>query len=116
MYPEISLHIDGAWCKAASGKTDAVLNPATGEEIGRVPIVGKADLDRALAAAQKGFEAWRKVSAFERYKLMRKAAEILRGRGDEIGKICTLEQGKPFAESRLEPVSGADVIDWFAEE
>ncbi|MFZ0070892.1 MAG: aldehyde dehydrogenase family protein, partial [Xanthobacteraceae bacterium] len=78
MYSDVSLLIDGGWRPAVSGKTLAVLNPATGDPIGNVAHAEKADLDLALAAAQKGFEAWRKVSAFERYKLMRKAADNLR--------------------------------------
>src|SRR5712692_2186154 len=108
MYPEVSLHIDGAWCKGAGGKSEPVLNPATGHAIGDVPHAESADLDRALAAAEKGFKAWRKVSAFDRYKLMRKAADILRSRADDIAAVMTMEQGKTLA--------GADVIDWFAEE
>lgn len=116
MYPDVSLYIDGAWSKGATSRTIPVLNPATSESIGSVAHADQSDLDRALAAADKGFKIWSKVSAFERYKLMRKAADILRGRADEIARIMTLEQGKPLAQSKLETLSGADVIDWFAEE
>lgn len=116
MYPELSLHIDGAWCKGASGKSQPVLNPATGEAIGTVPHADRADLDRALAAADKGFRVWRKTSAYDRYKLMRKAADILRGRADAIAEMMTLEQGKPLMEARMETLAGGDIIDWFAEE
>lgn len=116
MYADVSLHIDGAWVKAASGKTIPVLNPATEEVIGTVAHAGRDDLDRALAAADKGFKAWRKVSAFDRYKIMRKAADLLRARADDIAKVMTLEQGKPLAEAKGETLAGADVIDWFAEE
>jgi succinate-semialdehyde dehydrogenase / glutarate-semialdehyde dehydrogenase len=115
-YPEISLHIDGAWVKGARGKSEPVLNPATGEAIGTVPHADRADLDRALAAAAKGFAQWRKVSAHERYKLMRKAADNLRAQADSIAETMTLEQGKPLMEARLETLAGADIIDWFAEE
>src|SRR5437016_633774 len=116
MYPEVSLHIDGAWCKGAGGKSEPVLNPATGDPIGDVPHAEKADLDRALAAADKGFRAWRKVSAFDRYKLMRKAADILRSRADDIAAVMTMEQGKPLIEAKGETLVGADVIYWFAED
>jgi succinate-semialdehyde dehydrogenase / glutarate-semialdehyde dehydrogenase len=116
MYANVNLFIDGAWKPAASGKTLPVLNPATGEPIGTVAHAETADLDAALAAAQKGFAAWRKVSAFERYKLMRKAADTLRSRAGDIATLMTMEQGKPLAESRGETLAGADVIDWFAEE
>jgi succinate-semialdehyde dehydrogenase / glutarate-semialdehyde dehydrogenase len=116
MYPEVSFYIDGAWCKAAGSRTVPILNPATGDSIGNLPVAEKADLDRALAAAEKGFKAWKKVSAFDRYKLMRKAADILRSRADEIARIMTIEQGKPVVEAKGETLAGADVIDWFAEE
>ena len=115
-YPQVSLHIDGAWVKGAGGKSEPVLNPATGDAIGDVPHADKADLDRALAAAEKGYKAWRKVSAYDRYKLMRKAADIFRSRADDVAKILTMEQGKPLAEAKGEALAGADVIDWFAEE
>src|SRR5271165_6291931 len=116
MYPDVLLFIDGAWKKAASGKTISVLNPATAEPIGTVAHAEKADLDAALAAAQKGFAVWRKVVPHERYRLMRKAADILRGRAGEIATLMTMEQGKPLAETKGETLAGADVIDWFAEE
>jgi succinate-semialdehyde dehydrogenase/glutarate-semialdehyde dehydrogenase len=115
-YPEVSLHIDGAWVKGGGGRSQPVVNPATGDAIGSVPHASTADLDRALAAADKGFKAWKKVSAFERYKVMRKAADILRSRADDIAKVMTLEQGKPMIEAKMEALAGADVIDWFAEE
>ena len=115
-YPEISLHIDGAWVKGARGKSEPVLNPASGEAIGQVPHADRDDLDRALAAAAKGFAQWRKVSAHDRYKLMRKAADNLRASADAIAEAMTMEQGKPLVEARLETLAGADIIDWFGEE
>ena len=116
MYPDISLHIDGGWAKGSGGKTIPVLNPATGESIGNIAHAETADLERAARAAGKGFQAWRKVSAFERYKLMRKAAENLRSRADDIARLMTMEQGKPVGEAKMETLAGADLIDWFAEE
>jgi len=116
MYSDVQLFIDGAWRPAASGKTLAVLNPATGEQIGTVAHAEKADLDAALAAAEKGFAAWRKVSSYDRYRTLRKAAEILRANAPEIATKMTMEQGKPLVEAKGETLAGADVIDWFAEE
>jgi succinate-semialdehyde dehydrogenase/glutarate-semialdehyde dehydrogenase len=116
MYSNVNLFIDGAWKPALSGKTLPVINPATEETIGAVAHAEQADLDLALAAAQKGFETWRKVSAYDRYRLMRRAADIIRGRADEIATLMTMEQGKPLAEAKGETLVGADVIDWFAEE
>ncbi len=116
MYTDVLLFIDGAWTKAAAGRTLPVVNPATGDEIGTVPHADRSDLDRALEAAEKGFKAWRKVSAFDRSKIMRKAANLLRERVDQIAPLMTLEQGKPLPEAKGETLAGADVIDWFAEE
>jgi len=116
MYPNVSLLIDGKWTQAAGGRSLEVLNPATGEVNGTVAHAGRADLDRALEAAEKGFHVWRKVSAFDRSKVMRKAANLLRERADEIARLMTLEQGKPLVEAKGETLAGADVIDWFAEE
>ena len=116
MYQDVSLFIDGAWTRAASGRSLPVLNPATGDVVGTVAHAERADLDRALSAAEKGFSAWRKVSAFDRSKVMRKAANLLRERVDAIAPLLTMEQGKPLPEAKGEVMAGADVIDWFAEE
>ncbi|MCB1544695.1 MAG: aldehyde dehydrogenase family protein, partial [Rhodoblastus sp.] len=115
-YPKVLLLIDGEWTAGTSGKSQDILNPATGQSIGTVPHASKADLDRALAAAQKGFDQWKKVSAFERYKTMRKVADIMRQRAPDIAKIMSLEQGKPVGEALIETNLAADLIDWFAEE
>ncbi|MDJ0391398.1 NAD-dependent succinate-semialdehyde dehydrogenase [Roseomonas sp. E05] len=116
MYNDVLLHIDGQWRPATGGRTIPVLNPATEEQIGTVPHASEADLDEALEAAKRGFATWKKVSAFERSKLMRKAADLLRSRADSIARMMTLEQGKPLPEAKMEVMAGADVIDWFAEE
>jgi len=110
------LFIDGAWTDSEAGRTLPVVNPATGAESGTVSRAEKPDLDRALASASKGFRTWRKISAFERSKMMRKAASLLRERIDHVATVLTTEQGKPLAESKAEIHSAADLIDWFAEE
>lgn len=115
-YPDIQLLIDNQWVDAASGKKLDVVNPATGGRIGSVAHAGTADLDRALAAAQRGFAAWRNVPANERAAQMRRAAGLLRERADEIARLLTQEQGKPLAEARVEVLAGADIIEWFADE
>jgi len=115
-YPNTLLFIDGAWCAAASGRTLPVMNPATGKQIGTLAHAEKADLDRALEAASKGFATWRKISAFERYKIMRKAANLMRERLDLVATLMTMEQGKTVAEAKAEILNGCDTIDWFAEE
>jgi succinate-semialdehyde dehydrogenase/glutarate-semialdehyde dehydrogenase len=95
MYPDTQLLINGNWCDAASGRTLPVVNPANHSQIGTVAYAEKADLDRALEAADQGFKVWRKVSAFERSKLMRKAANLFRERAEPIAAMLTMEQGKP---------------------
>lgn len=116
MYQDVQLFIDGTWTKAGGGRTIPVINPATEETIGAVAHAERADLDRALEAVEKGFQVWRKVSAYERSKIMRKAANLLRERAGDIARIMTLEQGKPVGEAKLETLAAADTIDWFAEE
>ncbi|ANK85791.1 MULTISPECIES: NAD-dependent succinate-semialdehyde dehydrogenase [unclassified Rhizobium] len=114
-YPNTQLYINGRW-RRGSNDDLTVVNPASGEVIGRVSNAGAGDLDEALSAAAAGFEQWRRISAFERAKLMHAAAEILRQRSAAISRIMTLEQGKPLAESEAEAAAAADIIDWFAEE
>ncbi|KQQ55952.1 NAD-dependent succinate-semialdehyde dehydrogenase [Pseudomonas sp. Leaf127] len=116
MYPDVQLYINGQWRAAHDGRTQPVLDPGTGQIIGQVAHADISDLDDALAAAEHGFATWRAVSAFERYKIMRKAAVLVRERADSIARIMTQEQGKPVAEARAEALSAADIIDWLAEE
>ncbi len=115
-YPHVGLLIDGKWCEAVHGRTLNVEDPATGAVIGTVAHAEIEDLDRALAAAQRGFETWRSTPANERALTMRRAAAILRARVDEVAPLLTLEQGKPLSEARSEVLAGADTIDWFADE
>jgi succinate-semialdehyde dehydrogenase / glutarate-semialdehyde dehydrogenase len=115
-YPETRLLIDNQWRDAAGGKTLDVLNPATGERIGRVAHASTADLDLALDAARRGFDAWRWMSSHERAALMRTAARLVRERVDAIARLLTMEQGKPLAEARAEVLAGAEIIEWFADE
>ncbi|QDC00716.1 NAD-dependent succinate-semialdehyde dehydrogenase [Mesorhizobium sp. 8] len=110
------LFIDGEWREGSAGRSGAVVDPATGEVFALVTHAGPADLDCALAAAQRAFLEWRLVSPYERSKLLRKAADLLRQRAETIAALMTREQGKPLAESLGETVGSADHIDWYAEE
>lgn len=116
MYPDVQLFIDGQWRASLDGRTLPVIDPATGETLGTVAHADIADLDDALAAAERGFAVWRRTSAFDRYKIMQKAAQLLRERVETIARILTQEQGKPLAEARTETLAAADVIEWLAEE
>jgi len=115
-YQDTQLFIDGRWQDAADARTLIVANPATGKEIGRVAHAGREDLDRALAAAQKGFDTWRDMVPAERSKIMRKAAGLMRERAADIARLLTQEQGKPLVEAKGETLAAADIIEWFAEE
>jgi succinate-semialdehyde dehydrogenase / glutarate-semialdehyde dehydrogenase len=115
-YPNVQLFIDGKWRPAASGRTIPVLNPATEENVGTVAHADKSDLDEAVAAAEKGFKVWRAISSYERSKVMRKAADLMRERAEMIATLMTMEQGKVLAEAKLETMVAADIIEWFAEE
>ena len=115
-YVNTQLFIDGDWREAADGRSLSVENPSTGQEIGRVAHAGRADLDRALEAAQRGFEVWRDFTPAERSKIMRRAAGLMRERADDIAHLLTQEQGKPLAEAKLEAMIAGDLIEWFAEE
>jgi succinate-semialdehyde dehydrogenase/glutarate-semialdehyde dehydrogenase len=116
MYQDVPLHIGGKWRQATGGRTLDVVNPATEEVIGKLAHASREDLDEALDHAAKGFAVWRKMAAYDRSKIMRKAAEIVRERAGAIAELMTQEQGKPLAEARIEIMGSADVIDWFAEE
>jgi succinate-semialdehyde dehydrogenase/glutarate-semialdehyde dehydrogenase len=116
MYQDVLLHIGGTWRAAASGRTIDIINPATEEVLGRLAHASTADLDEAVQAAAAGFAVWRKVSAYERSKIMRKAADLVRERAESIARLMTQEQGKPLPEARMEVLGAADVIEWFAEE
>ena len=115
-YETLNHYIDGQWVQPTSGKTQEVMNPAKNTPLATLGHASRADLDRAVKAAEKGFATWRKVSAFERSGILRKAANLVRERSDDIARVLTLEQGKVLAEAKMEVMSGADVIDWFAEE
>jgi succinate-semialdehyde dehydrogenase / glutarate-semialdehyde dehydrogenase len=115
-YPNTQLLIDGIWRDGAGARSIDVKDPATGEVIGVVAHAEQGDLDAALVAAETGLRLWGGTGVFERYKIMRRAADLLRGRAEQIALMMTREQGKPLAEARAEVLSGADIIDWFAEE
>jgi succinate-semialdehyde dehydrogenase/glutarate-semialdehyde dehydrogenase len=116
MYTDLKLFIDGKWLDGAGRKGEDVINPANGKVLGHLPHASRADLDEALAAAEKGFQVWKATSAYDRSKIMRKAADLVRERYDHISKVQTQEQGKAYVESRAEVMTSADIIDWYAEE
>ncbi|MFA5521068.1 MAG: NAD-dependent succinate-semialdehyde dehydrogenase [Castellaniella sp.] len=116
MYEDLALYIDGEFLTGEGRNTQEITNPATMETLGRLPHATQADLDRALAAAQRAFESWRDSSPMERSEILRKVAQLSRDRAQDIGRNMTLDQGKPLAESVGEVMGCADHADWHAEE
>ena len=100
MYPDLKLFIGGEWRKTT--EDISVVNPATEEELGRLPCASIADLKDALRAAEKGFEIWRKTAPRERADILLRAAALMREKQEEIAQAITAEHGKPLAQARLE--------------
>jgi len=115
-YPDTLLYVGGEWTEAADGRFYPVVNPATGEVIGRAADATPHDLERAAAAAAAAFQVWRTVPALERSRILRTASSLLRERAERTATLITLEQGKPRSEAIAEVRVAADTIDWFAEE
>lgn len=116
LYPELQLFIAGEWISKGSRKSEPVFNPATGEVLGELPHATQADLDRALAAAGKGFKAWSSMLPEKRSDILRKAADLLKQRGDQVTRVASMESGKPLAQSRVELHMSTEVLEWYAEE
>lgn len=116
MYQDLQLYIDGEWSAARSGAVKLVHDPATEEAVGKISDAGTEDLDRALAAAEKGFAIWRQTGTWDRAAKLRKVSELIRERAPMIATLMSIETGKPIAESRGEVNGAADQFEWFSEE
>lgn len=115
-YPTLELLVDGEWLDAQGRDTAPVVNPATGQEIGRVPLAHPQDVDRAVQAAQRAFGDWRRETALRRGRLLMKIADLIRTQTDELARVLTVEQGKTWLESVGEITATADTFEWMAEE
>ncbi|HKJ19833.1 MAG TPA: aldehyde dehydrogenase family protein, partial [Woeseiaceae bacterium] len=113
-YPDLHLYINGEWRKTA--RDLPVINPATEEEIGRLPHAEKSDLDDALEAAEAGFRVWSQTPPVERASVLVNAAALMRKRQEEIGTAITQEHGKPITQARLEVIRGCEFFEWDAGE
>ena len=109
-------YINGEWVQSDSGRTLDVLNPATGELVGRVPAMGEAETRRAIEAAGRALAGWRAMLAKDRAAILRRLYELMMANQDDLGAIMTAEQGKPLAEAKGEIAYAAGFIEWFAEE
>jgi succinate-semialdehyde dehydrogenase/glutarate-semialdehyde dehydrogenase len=113
---DLALFVDGSWRIGEGRDAHNVVNPATGGTIAELPLASAADMDEALAAAERGFTVWRATDVETRGGILRKAASLMRERADVIAHTLTLEQGKPISEARGEVMSSAAMFDWYAEE
>ena len=113
-YPDLHLYINGEWRKTASDLP--VLNPATEEEIGRLPHAEKRDLDDALESAANGFKVWSKAAPVERANVLYQAAALMRERQEDIATAITAEHGKPLNQAKAEVIRGCEFFEWDAGE
>lgn len=112
----LALYIDGEWLGAEGRQTQDIINPANEEVIGRLPLASSEDLDRALQSAGKAFQSWRDTSPWERGAVLKRAAQIIRERSDELAHVMTLEQGKLLGESKGELARTIETFEWCGEE
>ncbi len=116
MYEKFGQFIDGKWQKSEKGETYNVINPATEEVLGKASKASENDVNKALKSAEKGLEVWRKTPPWERAKIIRKIADLMRERTEVLAKWLTLEVGKPLAEAAGEVGGAADIFEWNSEE
>ena len=109
-------YVNGAWMDADGGQTINVSNPATGEHIGTVPLMGAAETRRAIEAANAAWPAWLKKTAKDRAAVLRRWNDLILENADDLALIMTAEQGKPLLEAKGEVQYAASFIEWFAEE
>ena len=115
-YPSLYMIIDGERVDGGSRRTHTVVNPATGEAIGELPLADPADLDRALDVAAEGFRIWRDSTPQQRAAVLQGAARLMLERQEDIARTATLEQGKPLAESRIEVLMNVGLFNFYAGE
>ena len=116
MYSKFGQFIDGKWQQSQNNETYDVINPATEEVIGQASKAGEEDVNKALKSAEKGLEVWRNTPPWERSKIIRKIADLMREKKEILAKWLTLEVGKPFSEAVGEVGGSADIFEWNSEE
>ncbi|PYE21492.1 succinate-semialdehyde dehydrogenase/glutarate-semialdehyde dehydrogenase [Paraburkholderia silvatlantica] len=115
-YAPLYLYIDGEFHAAGQRQTQPVFNPGTGQVIGELPLAASEDISRAVDAAHRAFGSWKRESPLVRSDILRKAADLIRQRAQEIGRHITMDQGKPLHEAVAEVISSAEHLEWHAEE
>ena len=109
-------YINGQWVESKDGAVQDVFNPANGEKIGTVPLLGSQETRQVIAQAKAAQADWAALSAAQRSTVTRRWFNLMVDNADLLAEILTLEQGKPLAESKGEALYGASYIEWFAEE
>ena len=115
-YPELYMIIDGERVPAGHRATHKVINPATGETLGELPLADAADLDRALETAQRGFLIWRESSPQQRAAVLQGAARLMLERQEDLARVATLEEGKTIGEARIEVMMNVGLFNFYAGE
>jgi succinate-semialdehyde dehydrogenase / glutarate-semialdehyde dehydrogenase len=115
-YPDLYMIIDGERVVTGDRRTHRVVNPATGDTLGEVPLANAADLDRALDTAARGFKIWRDSTPQQRATVLQGAARLMTERADELARIATMEEGKPLAEARIEVMMNVNLFNFYAGE
>src|SRR5690606_3378045 len=115
-YPSLHMIIDGEKVSGGGRRTFDVVNPVTGEPIGALPLAETADLDRALEVAAEGFRIWRKSTPRDRAAVLQGAARLMAERADDLARIATMEEGKPFPEARIEVMMNVGLFNFYAGE
>lgn len=114
-FPPRQLYYDGQARAASSGKTFQTVNPATATPLAEIQVASHADIDAAIASADRAFPSWSQTPLIARARILQKAAALLRERNDEIARVETLDSGKAFTEtSTVDIVTGADVLEYYA--
>ena len=116
MYSKFGQFIDGKWQPSLSNETYEVLNPATEEVLGNASKASSKDIQKALVSAEKGLEIWRNIDPWKRSQILRKIADLIREKKDNLAKWMTLEVGKPLGEGIAESNAAADIFEWNSEE
>lgn len=115
-YPSLHMIIDGQQIAGGGRRTHAVVNPATGETIGELPLADAADLDRALEVAAEGFRIWRNSTPQQRAAVLQGAARLMVERQEDLARIATMEEGKTLAEARIEVMMNVGLFNFYAGE
>ena len=115
-YETLQMLIGGEWTDGSSGSTMDVINPATDEVLGALPLANAADLDRALAASVEGFKVWRRMTALQRQSIMEGAVRLMDERRDALAENLTREMGKPLTEAKMEIDFSIGILRWYGEE